>query len=235
MEGGAVPSGSIVMIENTSSIGTDWKVCNGQAGTPDMRDVFVLGSGGSVSSPNETTDGTGGTTNTFGGYEDACALGHFHGGMTFSIYSGPMNRGGIFGISESFDHGGGDCGSDIISGVSYGGDLMSKIQGYPNLSQTPSGSSDNGNCGSVILNLGENVTNAHKHQLHTWGELYDNYTYIPPSSDELPTVANGYSPGWQNIGGDNVPADGATGRNKSNPDGRNLPPYIKLHFIKFAA
>ena len=98
---------------------------------------------------------------------------------------------------------------------------MSKIQGYPNLSQTPSGSSDNGNCGSALLNLGENTTNTHKHSINTWGELYNNGSY----PGNIPTDS-GIPGGWTAIGGDNVASD-------SNPSNRNIPPYIELYFIKF--
>jgi len=196
------------MIESISGLPSDWKVCNGTSGTPNLKDKFVLGDGGSL--PNT------------GGFTSACALGHFHAGMAYAIHSGDMNRGGIFGISESFDHGGGTAGTRTFNGVDYGGQLFSKLQGNPNCSQTPSGSSDNGNCGSAILNLGENTTNTHKHSINTWGELYDNDSY----PGNIPT-GSGIPGGWSTIGGNNVSTN-------SDTTNRNLPPYIALYFIKFS-
>lgn len=40
----AVPSGTIVMFHG-STIPTGWAICNGQNGTPDLRDRFIVGAG----------------------------------------------------------------------------------------------------------------------------------------------------------------------------------------------
>lgn len=42
----AVPSGTIVMFHG-STIPTGWAICNGQNGTPDLRDRFIVGAGSS--------------------------------------------------------------------------------------------------------------------------------------------------------------------------------------------
>lgn len=41
----AVPSGSIIMYHG-ATIPSGWALCNGQNGTPDLRDKFVVGAGG---------------------------------------------------------------------------------------------------------------------------------------------------------------------------------------------
>ena len=161
----------------------------------DAQDKFILGDGGSF--PNS------------GGYKDACALGHFHAGDTYAIKQWSAHTGEIRGISEAFDQGGGTCVG-----------LFSKSGGAPNLDATNSRYADRGNCGTVLLDLGEAGANAHQHSLHTWGQLYDNDSYSPaPSSDGIPNH-------WTDIGGNNVASN-------SDPTNRNLPPYISLYFIKF--
>lgn len=48
--GGGVPVGTIVIWSGTTSnIPSGWALCNGQNGTPDLRDRFVLGGGGTYS------------------------------------------------------------------------------------------------------------------------------------------------------------------------------------------
>lgn len=52
------PIGTIVMWSgSTSQIPTDWALCNGQNGTPDLRGRFILGAGGSYA-----TGATGGSS-----------------------------------------------------------------------------------------------------------------------------------------------------------------------------
>ena len=39
---------------------TNWKICDGQNGTPDLRDKFVLGVGSSTATSTASVDDTGG-------------------------------------------------------------------------------------------------------------------------------------------------------------------------------
>jgi len=49
-----LPVGSIIWFKGTDAqIPDGWKICNGQAGTPDIRDRFVVGAGGSYD-PGDT-------------------------------------------------------------------------------------------------------------------------------------------------------------------------------------
>lgn len=57
---GAIPSGLIVIWNgDASSVPAGWAICNGSNGTPDLRDRFVVGAGGSYS---QGTTGGGSTT-----------------------------------------------------------------------------------------------------------------------------------------------------------------------------
>lgn len=64
--GGGVPVGTIVIWSGTTSnIPSGWALCDGQNGTPDLRDRFVLGGGGT-----NTVGSTGGEeTHTLTVYE----------------------------------------------------------------------------------------------------------------------------------------------------------------------
>lgn len=55
---GSLPSGSIIMYKG-STIPSGWALCNGQNGTPDLRDKFIVGAGetyslGSSGAPSTT-------------------------------------------------------------------------------------------------------------------------------------------------------------------------------------
>lgn len=43
---GSLPSGSIIMYHG-ATIPSGWALCNGQNGTPDLRDKFIVGAGNS--------------------------------------------------------------------------------------------------------------------------------------------------------------------------------------------
>lgn len=61
-----IPSGIIMLWKGSaSSIPTGWALCDGQSGTPDLRDRFVIGAGGSYSAGvtgGSATGAVGGTT-----------------------------------------------------------------------------------------------------------------------------------------------------------------------------
>lgn len=63
----SVPSGGIIMWSGSiASIPSGWLLCNGTSGTPDLRDRFILGAGGSY-----PVNGVGGST-------DAIVVAHSH-------------------------------------------------------------------------------------------------------------------------------------------------------------
>ena len=65
----AVPKGMIMLWSgSTSAIPTGWSLCNGSNGTPDLRDKFVMGAGGSRA--------------TTGGSADAVIVSHTHTAST---------------------------------------------------------------------------------------------------------------------------------------------------------
>jgi hypothetical protein len=58
-----VPIGGIIMWSGTVAEAealTNWKICDGQNGTPDLRDKFVLGVGSTVAASTANVDDTGG-------------------------------------------------------------------------------------------------------------------------------------------------------------------------------
>lgn len=46
LSAGSLPSGSIIMYHG-ATIPSGWALCNGQNGTPDLRDKFIVGAGNS--------------------------------------------------------------------------------------------------------------------------------------------------------------------------------------------
>ena len=59
-----VPIGGIIMWSGTIAAAealTNWKICDGQNGTPDLRDKFVLGVGSSVAGSTANKGDTGGS------------------------------------------------------------------------------------------------------------------------------------------------------------------------------
>lgn len=92
MEGGnaLLPSGSIILWYGaTAPLG--WKICNGQNGTPDLRDVFVVGSGGAyaLNQRGGSANFSGsGTTSSAGAHDHPVSIGsagaHSHSGATDS-------------------------------------------------------------------------------------------------------------------------------------------------------
>ncbi len=67
---GGTPSGGIIMWSGVvSNIPTAWHLCDGTNGTPDLRDKFIYGAGGSVNPLLTGGSATStGTTNTAGGH-----------------------------------------------------------------------------------------------------------------------------------------------------------------------
>ena len=75
--GGIIPIGGIIMWSgNIASIPTNWSLCNGINGTPDLRDKFIIGASADSGGQANTTI-TGSTTKS-GGTKDANTVTHTH-------------------------------------------------------------------------------------------------------------------------------------------------------------
>jgi microcystin-dependent protein len=112
--GGIIPIGGIIMWSgNITSIPTNWSLCNGQFGTPDLRNQFVIGayadSGGQA---NTTVEGS---TTKSGGTKDAIVVSHTHTptvtdpthfhtyGGSSQVQAGFDNNGPFVGVSTSYN------------------------------------------------------------------------------------------------------------------------------------
>lgn len=74
LNNGVVPVGGIILWSGSiASIPSNWELCDGTSGTPDLRDRFVLGAGSTY------TPGT-----TGGSYTTTSGGAHTHGGVTGS-------------------------------------------------------------------------------------------------------------------------------------------------------
>ena len=97
-----VPIGGIIMWSGTIAEAealTNWKICDGQNGTPDLRDRFVLGVGSSTATSTASVDDTGGNnsiTLTEGQMpshnHNITDNGHSHGNGTLSVTGGDHNH-----------------------------------------------------------------------------------------------------------------------------------------------
>lgn len=75
--GGIIPIGGIIMWSgNIAAIPTNWSLCNGLNGTPDLRDKFIIGASADSGGQANTTV-TGSTTKS-GGTKDANVVTHTH-------------------------------------------------------------------------------------------------------------------------------------------------------------
>ena len=101
---GHFKTGMVMMFSETAShIPTGWALCTGANGTPDLRDKFVIGAGG-----------------TYAGADEGGAATHDHGGIPsdhgHNIVSGNAIQAGSdyeAGTSETFGGGTTDAGSTI--------------------------------------------------------------------------------------------------------------------------
>lgn len=95
----ATPTGSIMMWSGTvADIPSGWSLCNGQNGTPDLRDRFVIGAGGSIT-PNQT----GGNSSTT--LVEANLPSHSHGAGTLSASAGGRHTPtGVTNTAGNHDH-----------------------------------------------------------------------------------------------------------------------------------
>ena len=88
----SIPVGGIIMWSGTiASIPSNWRLCNGGNGTPDLRNRFIIGA--SIDDATNGTGGSGGVTKAHtsietgtnyvtGGTKDAVVVSHNHSGYT---------------------------------------------------------------------------------------------------------------------------------------------------------
>jgi hypothetical protein len=75
---GAIPIGGIIMWSGVlSTIPSNWKLCNGFFGTPDLRNRFIIGATGADANRTPLTNVEGYDT-IFGGTKDAVVVAHNH-------------------------------------------------------------------------------------------------------------------------------------------------------------
>lgn len=75
--GGIIPIGGIIMWSgNIAAIPTNWSLCNGLNGTPDLRDKFIIGA--SADSGGQANTTVTGSTTKLGGTKDANVVTHTH-------------------------------------------------------------------------------------------------------------------------------------------------------------
>jgi hypothetical protein len=165
----SIPVGGIIMWSGTiASIPSNWKLCNGTNGTPDLRNRFIIGA-----SIDATTTGTGGSdgvtkahteiegnTLVTGGAKDAAVVSHNHSGFTNSGNNDGNHSHAIAPVSGT---------SFTINTMSSGTSLSGAV--YAN--------------GGTDLNTGtelqatDGVLSAHKHTISTDGVSGTNKN-LPP-------------------------------------------------------
>ena len=90
-----VPVGGIIMWSGaTNNIPSGWALCDGQNGTPNLQDKFIVGAGSSYA-----VDATGGSAN-------ATLPIHSHDKGTISVTGGDHSHGYTF-LNQNVSHGGG--------------------------------------------------------------------------------------------------------------------------------
>ncbi|CAB4139976.1 hypothetical protein UFOVP397_12 [uncultured Caudovirales phage] len=119
MAGFTVPQGLIAMWSGAvANVPAGWALCNGSNGTPDLRDRFIVGAGG-TRAPGATGGAASGTTNSAGAHTHSGATGgtaiteaqmpgHTHTGTTSSAgdhQHGTAGWGGAPGIAPVGNYG----------------------------------------------------------------------------------------------------------------------------------
>jgi hypothetical protein len=96
----SIPIGGIIMWSGTiASIPTNWRLCNGSFGTPDLRNRFIIGASADTATVNSgyTTRAHTDIENNyliFGGTKDAVVVSHSHGITDQGHYHGYNGKGG---------------------------------------------------------------------------------------------------------------------------------------------
>jgi len=111
---GAIPIGGIIMWSGVlSTIPSNWKLCNGLYGTPDLRNRFIIGATGADATRTPLTNVEGYDT-TFGGTKDAVVVAHSH-----TASSSTENPLGQFGSTGYNNDGGGSFERIRVGAVTY--------------------------------------------------------------------------------------------------------------------
>lgn len=115
LAGALVPIGGIILWSGSIvSIPAHWHICDGTSGTPDLRDRFVLGAGGS-SAPGAT--GGSGTTTTDGAHTHTGAT----GGHTVVVTELPTTSGAGPTLAVQTKNGDGSVGAAHTHPISSDG------------------------------------------------------------------------------------------------------------------
>ncbi len=162
----SIPIGGIIMWSGTiATIPSNWRLCNGTDGTPDLRNKFIIGA--SIDATTNYIGGSGGVTRAHtaiegsnlltGGSKDAVVVSHDHGGNTNSgTNDGAHSHGVTATTSGRFTLHGAAAAAPTFVTPSYqlGGGTMGIIS-EGSLSAT----SDNSAHKHAIASAGESGTN----------------------------------------------------------------------------
>ena len=135
-----VPQGGIIMWSGAiAAIPGGWALCNGANGTPDLRDRFVVGAGG-TRAPGVTGGAASGTTSSAGSHTHSGST----GGTALTTAQIPSHtHTGTTSTNGAHTHGtaGTGSGSGILSGRVGGGDFAYELfsGGTGNFSTSSSG------------------------------------------------------------------------------------------------
>ena len=100
----------MIMLWTGSAAPSGWAICNGSSGTPDLRDKFVMGAGGSLPAG--------------GGYKDAAIVSHSHtlsGTSAASSITGTAAASSISGTAAASSISGTAAASSLSGSVAAGG------------------------------------------------------------------------------------------------------------------
>ena len=135
---GTIPVGGIIMWSGTiAAIPSNWSLCNGSNGTPDLRNTFVIGAHSDDSGAKTTVTGS---ATASGGSKDATLVTHTHKYAFASEDSGDIGNGyNSSGITNVTNHG--DINELSQSGSDDGADLA----GYTADTQSQGSAATNAN------------------------------------------------------------------------------------------
>jgi hypothetical protein len=167
----SIPAGLITMWSGSiASIPGGWALCNGASGTPDLRDRFILGAGGTRA------------VATTGGSADAIAVAHTH---TYSATTGNQSADHTHAFSATT---GGQSANHSHSGSTDGVGNHSHSQVGVNNLQTASGGSGAGWASGQTTSTGG--AGAHSHSFSTGGVSSDHSHNVSGSTGGMSTSHN---------------------------------------------
>ena len=244
--GGGFEVGMIMMYHGTTAP-SGWYLCDGNNGTPDLRNKFILGAGSSYSWKDE------------GGYTDSISVSHSHGSGNYGTSNtGNHNHGsGNMGTSNTGDH----THSFSASGNTNGGGGHG--HGY---SANASGNTDEGGQHYHSFKRGNTENWGEDNQVAGWGDEA-NYGWsgvtanspthshsfsglsISGNTNNVNDHTHGFSfnantnntgshshnvnGNTSNTGSHSHNVNGNSNNEGSSGSGRNLPPYFALTYIMY--